>query len=441
MACPSSGSTGLVNAVPVLWVGTSSRQNRVFGEDIAGVAGDRGSLVLPADAADPQPRDLIAAQAGEQPGQGHCPDELDRVDQRAAVGRHVLRCEVEPGPQQLGPHLVGDHPGIGAEQGTDASGDGQNTGGVEPARDPLPFLAVAEERAAGHQHVGLCGRQQRRADAAAQGLGALHVVAGPHPVDRRHPRGAGLSGPLAWLGDIGMFGGQPPAGLGQVRADEGADLRGQRRGVIPALNVSGPLRGGAGDLGQARVADAHGWVAEAQGCDGLLNGEQATGLPARRARVGAEPGQHVGAQVLEQRTAVVQQQLAQHRGQLVAAAAGMDLIAPSGEDAGDLAHRVVHDLLTEDLVAQLAAVEPAEPAEAVEAGQQVAEGHHVRPDLAVRPARSVTLELPGGGSGQAQPPIGRPAPVRRPGLGAASQDQRDRVVRRAPVSPACGQPQ
>ena len=41
MAWPSSGSTGLVNAVPVLWTGRSSRQNRVAGQDLPGVAGDR----------------------------------------------------------------------------------------------------------------------------------------------------------------------------------------------------------------------------------------------------------------------------------------------------------------------------------------------------------------------------------------------------------------
>jgi hypothetical protein len=43
--------------------------DRVAGQDLLGVARDRGAVVLPADAAHPQPGYLIAPLPGEQPGQ------------------------------------------------------------------------------------------------------------------------------------------------------------------------------------------------------------------------------------------------------------------------------------------------------------------------------------------------------------------------------------
>ena len=72
MAWPRIGSTGLVNEVPVLWAGTSSRQT-ASGRTV-GVAGDRVSVVLPADAPGAEPRYLVAALPGEQPGQCHRAD-------------------------------------------------------------------------------------------------------------------------------------------------------------------------------------------------------------------------------------------------------------------------------------------------------------------------------------------------------------------------------
>jgi len=43
--------------------------DRVAGENLGGVAGDRYPVMLPADAADAEPRDLIAALPSEEPGQ------------------------------------------------------------------------------------------------------------------------------------------------------------------------------------------------------------------------------------------------------------------------------------------------------------------------------------------------------------------------------------
>jgi hypothetical protein len=69
IALPRIGSTGLVNEVPVLWVGRSSRQTASRASTLVGVSGDREAAVLPADAADAEANDLVAAQAAEQPGQ------------------------------------------------------------------------------------------------------------------------------------------------------------------------------------------------------------------------------------------------------------------------------------------------------------------------------------------------------------------------------------
>ena len=173
----------------------------LIGQDVGGVAGDGLAVVLPADAADPQPGDLVAAQAGEQPGQRDRPDQFHRVVGVGAAGQ-VGGLQVEPGPQQLGPYLVGDHPRVGADQGVDAARDGQRPVGVEPAREPVPFLAVAEEHPGRHQHVSLGARRDRLPGAGMDMVAALDVVADGHAVHGGDPGGAGLPGPLPGLGDL-----------------------------------------------------------------------------------------------------------------------------------------------------------------------------------------------------------------------------------------------
>ncbi|MFK4227846.1 hypothetical protein [Streptomyces sp. NPDC019890] len=84
----------MVNAVPVLWVGPSSRQTASRGKDLAGVAGDGQSVVLPADAANPEPGNLVAALTGEEPGQGDGPDQLDRIG-AAVRGREIAGLDVQ----------------------------------------------------------------------------------------------------------------------------------------------------------------------------------------------------------------------------------------------------------------------------------------------------------------------------------------------------------
>ena len=268
----------------------------------------------------------------------------------------------------------------------------------------------------------------------------LHVVADIHAIHRSHPCRAGLAGPLARLGDVGVGDGEPPAGFGDLGADQGANLGGQRRGVIPTLHVSRPLPRGSLDDGNARVSCAHGRIAETQRRDGLLDREQSAGLQSWRVRVVPLFAEHLGAQILQQRTAVVQQQLTQHRGHQVAAAR-TDPVTPPGEGVDDLMHRVIDGFLAEDLVGQLNTVEGSEPMQRVDAGQQIAEGEDVRPDRAGSPARFGGLEPFGGGPEQVQPLLARPPPVGRLHLGAAQQYHRDRVIGSAPMPPSVRLPQ
>ena len=89
--------------------------------------------MLPADAADPQPGDLVAAQPGEQPGQRDRADQLHRIVGVGGVAGQIGGVQVQSSPQQLGPHVVGDHAGIGADQGGDAARHCQRPVRVEPA--------------------------------------------------------------------------------------------------------------------------------------------------------------------------------------------------------------------------------------------------------------------------------------------------------------------
>jgi hypothetical protein len=207
----------------------------LLGQDLAGGAVDGLSLVLPADAADPQPGDLIAPQAGEQPGQCERADQLEGVVAAGGGAGEIRGLEVEPGPQQLGPDPIGDDAGVGGDQRGDGAGHRQGPGGVEPAGNPFPFLQVTQECAGAHEDVGLGARGDRVAEAVVEVVGALDVVADGHPVDRGDPVRAGRPGPVGRIDGLGMLGGQPSAGLGHVRADVVADVHGEYGGVVPAL--------------------------------------------------------------------------------------------------------------------------------------------------------------------------------------------------------------
>ena len=150
--------------------GNVEQADRVLGEDLAGVAG----MGRPSCCQRMQPTRSRAISSLRSP-------ENSQVSVTARISSHRIvgvggvagqigGVQVQPGPQQLGPHLVGDHAGVGADQGGDAARHGQRAVRVEPAADPFPFLAVAEERAGGREDAlpWCAGRSGRRRGRRAQ---------------------------------------------------------------------------------------------------------------------------------------------------------------------------------------------------------------------------------------------------------------------------------
>jgi hypothetical protein len=192
--------------------------------------------------------------------------------ERSPLKRQVGGLQVQAGPQQLRPKIVGDHPRIGRDEHGDAARERERATRVKAAGEPLPLLAVPEEGPRRHQNVRLGARRDRLALPRSQGLSSLDVVADRHPVDGRHPRGTRGTRPLGWLGDIGQLRGQPAPGLRHDRSDDGAHFRGERRRGVPALHPGDP--GGVGPLDDRRgvVAGAHRHTAVPEGGDGALEG-------------------------------------------------------------------------------------------------------------------------------------------------------------------------
>jgi hypothetical protein len=126
------GDSGLGERRAGLVDGNVQEADHVPGEDPVAVAGDGRSVVLPADAADAQPGDLVVPLAGEQPGEADRADHLEGMDSAVGAGQ-VGGLQVEPCPQQLGPDVVGDHTGVRPEQGAQAARGSQGRGRVEPA--------------------------------------------------------------------------------------------------------------------------------------------------------------------------------------------------------------------------------------------------------------------------------------------------------------------
>jgi hypothetical protein len=193
-------------------VGRNIQQTDGIADEHLGViTADRLAVVLPADAAPPQAGDLVAALPAEQPGQGDRADQFDRVEEPGTVHRQVSSLQVQPRPHKLRPDVVGDHPRVGAEQGTDAARGGQGAFGSEPAGQPLPLLAVAEERSGRCDQAGLRRRLKKFADTVLETDGPLGVVADVHPVQRSDPGSTGLPGPVGRICRIGLFRRQPTA--------------------------------------------------------------------------------------------------------------------------------------------------------------------------------------------------------------------------------------
>ena len=121
--------------------------DRITHQDLIGVAGEGFVVVLPANAADPQAGDLVAALPGEQPGQRDCANQFEWIEVAGPRLREIDPRQIQPCPKQFGPDLVGDHPRVRAEQCGDAARSGQRPPRVETPWQPFPFLTVGEEPA------------------------------------------------------------------------------------------------------------------------------------------------------------------------------------------------------------------------------------------------------------------------------------------------------
>jgi len=125
----------------------------ISGEDVARAKGSY-CIALRADAADPQPQNLVVAKSSEEPSRRKGSAHLDGIavgsklpSPGRAATREVVGYEVEAGPDQLGPDIVGDDARVGADQGEQALRRSQVSYGIEPSRDQLPLLEIAKEDA------------------------------------------------------------------------------------------------------------------------------------------------------------------------------------------------------------------------------------------------------------------------------------------------------
>jgi hypothetical protein len=169
---------------------------------------------LPADAADPQADDFRAAQAAEQPRDGQGAHQFYRVAVSGVAARRKIRLvEVEPGPEELRPQIIGDHPRGRADQGLDRPRGGQGPRRIKAPGHPAPLVAVPEKLAHRPGVALLRSRRQRVTESITQGTTALGEVPDVHAIDRRHVPGAQLAGPGGRLRDCRMRDLEPAPGF------------------------------------------------------------------------------------------------------------------------------------------------------------------------------------------------------------------------------------
>ena len=282
--------------------------------------------------------------------------------------------------------------------------------------------------------MGLGARGDRFPGAAVQVVAALDVVADRHPVDGCDPGRAGLPRPLPGLGDPGLLSSQPPAGLRDDRADDRADLGGQRRGGVPPLDPPGPRGIGSLDARRVVVAGAHRRVAVAERGDHTLQRVKRRLVLAAAGRgVGMQPGERPVSQVGQAGTAVDQQRLAENAGQLVLPVADLAAVTPAVQHRGRLVQCRPDALGAEDELGQVQAVEHAQVLEIGEAAEQPGQRDQERPHGRLRRQRLAVQEfLRCGRARQPGPVPAGPGPVRLPGVRAVLQDDPGRVRRRPP---------
>jgi len=274
--------------------------------------------------------------------------------------------------------------------------------------------------------VGLGARRDRLPCTVLDVVTALDVVTDRHPVHGSDPGGAGLPGPLAGLGDLGMLGDQPPSGLGHDGAHGGADLRRQRRGGVPAFDPVCPGRLGAFDDRRMVVARTHRRLAVPDRRDRPLQRIQHAALMPGRGRVRPQGGERLRGQVLQPRTAVEQQRLAEHPTQPVLGVL-RPAIPPLVQDVRGLPQRILHRVLPEDQVGQVEPVERAQVVEVGEVAEQVTQGDQERPDRRLGRQRLSGRELLRAGTTQLRPVPARPPPPGPARPRAVLQDDRRRM--------------
>ena len=294
---------------------------------------------------------------------------------------------------------------------------------------PFPFLAVAEERP-DRRELGCLRRcLQRLADPVAMGGGALRVIADVHPVHCGDPGGAGMPRPGGRVGCLGMFGLQPAPGLEQRGPDAAADPGCERGSGMPPVCPLRPFgRAAGGPVWTA--ASARSWrITEAQVSHGSLHRVQRVQPQAWKELLAADPVEQPGAQVLQVRAAVQQENLAgDHRQQRVVLAA--EPVSPPGEHRADAADLAVYPVAAENPPGQDEAVEPAKLAEGGKTAEQEGVRCQVGTDRIISPCGSSFAESVLVTADDSGPLLFCPCPVRPAGLRAPQQHYRARIGHR-----------
>ena len=223
-----------------------------------------------------------------------------------------------------------------------------------------------------------------------------------------------------------MLGGQPSAGLGQHTAVTGADLRRQRRGRMPALDPLRPAGRRPLDRHQPGTVLKRRWrVSVTERGHGPVDAIK-RGSPILTHRgIAAQPQQQVAGQVLQQRAAIEQEHLGDHRGQVRLTGT----VTPAGQHLADLPDGVVHRLAAEDPPGQARALEAADAVERGEPGQQVGIGQDVGAGVGADLARPCPAEVLTAGVDEVDPILLAPAPERSLQITAAHQHQPGRIPR------------
>lgn len=297
---------------------------------------------------------------------------------------------------------------------------------IEAAGQPLPFLAVPEERPQRGDLPGLAGRFQWLAETVAQTDRALDVVADLHPVQRGDPRSAGLTRPVGRIRSVGLFGGDPPADLEQVRSDAAANARGQRRGRVPAVGPLFPDRRATGCPRRVAAGAGTRRITESELGDRPLHRVQGVQPTALQQLVAADPVEQRRVQILKMRAAVEQEQMAgHHRQQRVLVPA--EPVSPSAEDRAQSCDLAVDAVASEDPPGQGEPLEAAESVELVEGSEQVGVRCEIGADLVACPGGRVLAELGLSAAEQVGPFLLAPAPEGPAGRRAPRQQHRDHI--------------